>query len=431
MNITIIGAGYVGLVSGVCLASVGHKVAIVDNDQNKIANLAQGVIPIYEPGLVELLKKNISKISFTTDLVAALGDTEVVFIAVGTPAKKSGEANLAYVFAAAKQIAINSVGYKLIVTKSTVPIGTNHKIAELVKKNNPKLNFSVASNPEFLREGFAIKDFLTPDRVVIGTEDKQASKLLLEVYQDFSKRDVPILNSDIVTAEIIKYAANSFLATKIAFINEMADLCEKTGGNIKQLAAGIGLDQRIGKKFLEAGPGFGGSCFPKDMLALLYTAKKYQVEPSLVKCAIKSNQQRFAKLAKRVAQIVKETGVEKKLSVLGLTFKAGTDDVRESPAIEIIKHLLKLGFKISAFDPKGIANAKKILGKKIAYHDSVASAANNTQCILILTEWNEFKEIGNLVKNKVVIDFRNLFDVEQMKGVIKYYSIGSNSGIIS
>lgn len=361
MKITIIGSGYVGLVSGICFAKIGHEITCVDKDESKISKLKSGIIPIFEPGLEELLDESVKakKISFTTDLKTALNGSNAVFIAVGTPQDEDGSADLSYVLSAAKEIAELSNSYKLIITKSTVPAGTGEKIKNLVKKTNPKLDFAVASNPEFLREGAAIDDFMNPDRIVVGVADEKSQKIFAEIYQKFPKEK--LVTTDIITAELIKYASNSFLATKISFINEMADLCEIVGGDIKQLSGAMGLDSRIGEKFLNPGPGFGGSCFPKDIMAILNVAKENNVKLSLIDSVVTSNKQRKIKMVEKITAALDGKIKDKKIALLGLAFKANTDDIRYSPAITIAKELLKKGAKISATDPEAIENSKREL----------------------------------------------------------------------
>ncbi len=434
MKITVIGSGYVGLVSGICFAQLGHDVACVDNDESKIAKLKSGIIPIFEPGLSELLKKvtQAKKISFTTNLSDGLLDSSVAFIAVGTPQDENGSADLSYVLAAAKEIAQLSNSYKLIVTKSTVPAGTGAKIKKLVKEQNPQLDFSVASNPEFLREGAAIDDFMNPDRIVIGCEDVKSQKILSEIYADFPPET--LIATDLITAELIKYASNSFLATKISFINEMADLCEIVGGDIKQLSCAMGLDSRIGKKFLNPGPGFGGSCFPKDIMAILNAAKENNVELSLINSVITSNSQRKIKMADKILQALNGEIAGKKIALLGLAFKANTDDIRYSPAIVIAKELAKKGADVSATDPEAIENSRKELAefKNIIFFQDVYEALKGADLIVIATEWENYQKLDlekvkQLTKSRKIVDLRNLFDAEEMREQgFEYSYIGKN-----
>jgi UDPglucose 6-dehydrogenase len=425
MKITIIGSGYVGLVSGICFAKLGHEVICIDKDESKIAKLKSGIIPIFEPGLKELLAEIVAakKISFSTNLKNGLDVSNVVFIAVGTPQDEDGSADLSYVLEAAKEIAKLSNSFKLIVTKSTVPTGTGEKIAKLVKKTNPNLEFSVASNPEFLREGNAIDDFMNPDRIVIGCEDEKSKQIFAEIYQKFAAEK--LIYTGIVTAELIKYAANSFLATKISFINEMADLCEAVGGNIKQLSRAIGLDSRIGEKFLNPGPGFGGSCFPKDIMAILNVAKKNKVNLSVINSVITSNKHRKIKMAEKISAALNHKIKNKKIALLGLAFKGGTDDIRYSPAIVIAKELSKKGAKISAHDFEAIENSKKELAKfkNISFCEDIYEAMKDADLIVIATEWKEYKQTDwSKVATKKIVDLRNLFDAKKMKEMGFEYS---------
>ncbi len=422
MKITVIGTGYVGLVSGVCFAKLGHNVICVDKDESKISKLLQGEIPIYEPQLKELLAQvsDNKKITFSTDLASALKESSVVFIAVGTPQDEDGSADLSYVMAAAQEIARFSTDYKLIVTKSTVPVKTGEKLREVISKANPSLDFSVASNPEFLREGCAIDDFMNPDRIVIGVDDEKSQEILCEIYAKFPREKIVI--SDVITAEMIKYASNSFLATKISFINEMADLCEKTGANIKNLASAMGLDSRIGDKFLNVGPGFGGSCFPKDIMAIVNIARENDVELSLIESVIDSNKDRQQKMAIKILQELGDAK-GKKIALLGLAFKANTDDIRYSPAILIAQNLLEKGVKINANDPQAIENSQKELSKfgdDIQFFHDVYEALQGVDLIVIATEWNEYKtldfaKVKNIVKHKKIVDLRNILDEKTVK----------------
>jgi UDPglucose 6-dehydrogenase len=435
MKITVIGSGYVGLVSGICLAKLGHEIICLDKDKSKIEKLACGTIPIFEPGLEELLKsaKKAKKISFTTNLQEALKTSEVVFIAVGTPQDEDGSADLSYVLSAAKEIAQNSNSYKLIITKSTVPAGTGAKIKKLISKTNPQLDFAIASNPEFLREGAAIDDFMNPDRIVIGVEDKKSKKIMSEIYQKFPQEK--LIFTDIITAELIKYAANSFLATKISFINEMADLCEIVGGNIKQLSRAIGLDSRIGEKFLNPGPGFGGSCFPKDIMAILNVAKTNKVDLSLISSVVTSNKNRQIKMVEKISKIFDEKIKNKKIALLGLAFKANTDDIRYSPAISIAKILSQKDVKIFANDPQAIENSRQELKefKNIKFFEDAYEAMKDADLIVIATEWKnysdlDFAKIKKITKTRKILDLRNLFDAKKMKNLgFEYFYIGGKS----
>jgi len=432
MKITVIGSGYVGLVSGICFAKIGHEIVCVDKDESKITKLNSGIIPIFEPGLELLLENSVKakKISFTTDLKTALKNSNAVFIAVGTPQDEDGSADLSYVLAAAKEIAELSDSYKLIITKSTVPAGTGAKVKKLVAKTNPQLDFAVASNPEFLREGAAIDDFMNPDRIVVGVEDQKSAQIFAEIYQAFAPEKLIV--TDIITAELIKYAANSFLAAKITFINEMADLCEVVGGNIKQLSHAIGLDSRIGEKFLNPGPGFGGSCFPKDILALLNVAKENKVDLSVVDSVITSNSSRKVKMTQKISDILEGKIDGKKIALLGLAFKGNTDDIRYSPAIAIAKELLKKGAKISATDPEAIANSRQefLEFKNIEFFNDAFDAMKDADLIVIATEWDNYREldlekIKLTTKSKKLLDLRNLYDAKKMKDSgFEYFHVG-------
>jgi UDPglucose 6-dehydrogenase len=432
MKITVIGSGYVGLVSGICFAQIGHEIVCVDKDESKITKLNSGIIPIFEPGLELLLENSVKakKISFTTNLKEALEGSNAVFIAVGTPQDEDGSADLSYVLAAAKEIAELSDSYKLIITKSTVPAGTGAKIKKLVAQTNPQLDFAVASNPEFLREGAAIDDFMNPDRIVVGVEDQKSAQIFAEIYQAFAPEKLIV--TDIITAELIKYAANSFLATKIAFINEMADLCEVVGGNIKQLSHAIGLDSRIGEKFLNPGPGFGGSCFPKDILALLNVAKENKIDLSVVDSVIASNSSRKLKMTQKISDILEGKIDGKKIALLGLAFKGNTDDIRYSPAIAIAKELLKKGAKISATDPEAITNSRRefLEFKNIEFFNDAFDSMKDADLIVIATEWDNYREldlekIKLATKSKKILDLRNLFDAKKMEDLgFEYFHVG-------
>ena len=435
MKIAIIGTGYVGLVSAVCFAKLGHEVVGVDNDTAKISDLQKNIIPIFEPGLKELLiaVKSDNKITFTTDLKTALNGAQAVFIAVGTPQDEDGSADLTFVLAAAREIAQSSNDYKVIVTKSTVPVGTGAILEGVIKKANPQLEFSVASNPEFLREGSAVEDFMIPDRIVIGSKDDRAKKVLSEIYQKFLAEK--IVHTDITTAEMIKYASNSFLATKISFINAISDLCEKTGGDIKQLASAIGLDSRIGSKFLNPGPGFGGSCFPKDIMAIINVAKANNVELSLINSVISSNVSRKKKMVQKISDALGKNIAGKKIALLGLAFKANTDDVRYSPAISIARVLLEKSAKIHATDPEAIENSRKELSdiSGVEFFVDHYQAIKDADLIVIATEWKiyselNFDKIKQLTKSRVIVDLRNLLDPTKVAAAgFKYIYIGGKN----
>lgn len=429
MKITVIGSGYVGLVSGICFAKLGHEVVCIDKDKTKIAKLQNGEIPIFEPNLKELLEEVVqdNKISFSTNLNDGLNNCNVVFIAVGTPQDEDGSADLSYVLDAAAEIAQLSDSYKLIVTKSTVPAKTGQKIKELVAKTNPNCEFDIASNPEFLREGMAINDFMNPDRIVIGVENQKSQQILSEIYAKFAPEK--LVFSDIITAELIKYASNSFLATKISFINEMADLCEVVGGNIKELSQALGMDLRIGSKFLNPGPGFGGSCFPKDIMAISNFARESKTDLSIIEAVVNSNANRKQKMAMKVTKNLGGDVTNKKIALLGLAFKANTDDIRYSPAIALAQDLAKKGANIIAHDPQAIANSKRQLAniKNIEFCDDKYQAIRDADAIVIATEWQEYRDIDwnmvkNLTKSRKIIDLRNLFNLKEMQQLGFQYS---------
>ncbi len=436
MKITIIGTGYVGLVSGTCFAEFGVNVVCVDKDLKKIESLKKGVIPIYEPGLDTLVRKNINekRLSFETDLENALLDSSAIFIAVGTPSRRGdGHADLTFVYEAAKEVGLKLDHYAVVVNKSTVPIGTGKKVFEIIKEVNPGLDFDVASNPEFLREGSAINDFMRPDRVVIGCESERAKNILKELYRPLFLLETPILFTKRETAEMIKYAANSFLATKITFINEIADLCEKVGANVSDVSIGIGLDGRIGKKFLHPGPGYGGSCFPKDTLALVKTAQDYQSPVGLVEHVVKSNKKRKENIYKKILNVLPKDDREKTITILGLTFKPNTDDMRDSPSLDIIPMLVNNNCKLKVFDPEGMNEAKKHFSKYkdcITYCEDSYHASEDSQALVILTEWNQFRaldlnKLKKVLLNPIIIDLRNIYNPKELieKG-FKYYSVG-------
>jgi UDPglucose 6-dehydrogenase len=433
MKIAVIGTGYVGLVSGLCFAKIGHDVICVDNNPDKIAQLENGQIPIYEPGLKEILDEAVKnqKIFFTTDLSAAVQESEAIFIAVGTPQDQDGSADLSYIFAAAEQIAQNINGYKVVVTKSTVPVGTNFEVEKLIQKTSPKARFSIASNPEFLREGCAIEDFMKPDRIVVGVKDQKAQEIMTKIYE-FFVNDYPLIFTDIISAEMIKYAANSFLAAKICFINEIADLCEKVGGNIKEVSKAIGLDSRIGEKFLNPGPGFGGSCFPKDILALENIAKNNNTNLSLISSTIKSNSARKLQMVDKIINAGGGNVSGKNIAILGLAFKANTDDIRYSPAITIVKELLKKGAKIQAYDQEATKNSQAEIGQNnnISYFENSDDAILGCEILVICTEWQEFKDLDlkkvkNLMKGNVIVDLRNMLDESEVRNSdFEYVGVG-------
>ncbi|KAF0220775.1 MAG: UDPglucose [Rhodospirillaceae bacterium] len=432
MRIAMIGTGYVGLVSGTCFSEFGIDVVCVDKDVRKIELLHENVMPIYEPGLDELVADNVKagRLSFTTDLKAAVKDADAVFIAVGTPSRRGdGHADLSYVYAAAEEIADAMTGYTVVVTKSTVPVGTGDEVESIIRKRRPDAQFDVVSNPEFLREGSAINDFMRPDRVVIGTESDKARAVMKQLYRVLYLIETPIVFTSRRTSELIKYAGNTFLATKITFINEIADLCEKVGANVHDVAKGIGLDGRIGKKFLHPGPGYGGSCFPKDTLALVKTARDFGAPLRIIETVVDVNDKRKKAMAERVVAACGGSVAGKTVAVLGLTFKPNTDDMRDSPSLDIVPALVEAGAVVKAFDPEGMEEAKKML-TGITYCDDAYATLAGADCLVIVTEWNEFRAL-NLSKVKaalkfpVVVDLRNVYDpVEMQEGGFTYISIG-------
>ena len=434
MKITMIGAGYVGLVSGVCFADFGHDVVCLDKDESKIDALMQGRIPIFEPGLDHLVASNVAsgRLSFTTDLVSAVADSDVIFIAVGTPSRRGdGHADLSYVYAAAREIAENLKGFTVIVTKSTVPVGTGDEVERIIRETNPDADFAVVSNPEFLREGAAIEDFKRPDRIVIGVvdDDARARDVMTEVYRPLYLNQSPLVFTSRRTSELIKYAGNAFLAMKITFINEMADLCEKVGANVQDVARGIGLDGRIGSKFLHAGPGYGGSCFPKDTLALVKTAQDHDAPVRLVETTVAINDNRKRAMGRKVIAAAGGDVRGHKIAILGLTFKPNTDDMRDSPAIAIVQTLRDAGAHIIGYDPEGMENAKKIIDG-IDYASDPYEAANEADALVIVTEWNEFRALDfrrlkSAMKTPILVDLRNIYRQDEVaKHGFAYSSIG-------
>ncbi|HWI29808.1 MAG TPA: UDP-glucose/GDP-mannose dehydrogenase family protein [Stellaceae bacterium] len=435
MRIAMIGTGYVGLVSGACFSEFGVSVTCVDKDVEKIARLTRGEIPIYEPGLDQIVDSNAraGRLSFTTDLAAAVAGADAVFIAVGTPSRRGdGHADLSYVFGAAEEIARALTGYAVVVTKSTVPVGTGRRVAEIIRKTRPDAQFDMVSNPEFLREGSAIQDFMRPDRVVIGAETERAREIMRELYRPLYLIETPLIFTAIETAELTKYAANSFLAAKISFINEIADLCEVLGADVQDVAKGIGLDGRIGRKFLHAGPGYGGSCFPKDCLALVRTAQEAGSPVSLVETTVKVNDTRKERMAARVIRACGGSVQGKTIAVLGLTFKPNTDDMRDSPSLTIIPALRQAGATIRAFDPEGLNEAKKLL-EGVEFCGGAYDAMNGADALVIVTEWNEFraldlKRVKSLLRSPTVIDLRNIYKPADMaEAGFYYFSIGRRS----
>jgi UDPglucose 6-dehydrogenase len=422
MRIAMIGAGYVGLVSGACFSDFGHHVVCVDSDEQKIVALNRGEIPIYEPGLAELVARNVrqERLAFVTDLKSAVKGATVIFIAVGTPSRRGdGHADLSYVYAAAREIAAALSEFAVIVTKSTVPVGTGDEVERIIRGENPDARVAVVSNPEFLREGAAIRDFKHPDRIVIGTDDAHARGVMAEVYRPLHLNTSPILYTDRRTAELTKYAANSFLATKIAFINEIADLAEKVGANVQEVARGIGLDNRIGQKFLHAGPGFGGSCFSKDALALIKTGQDNEAPMRIVETVVAVNDQRKRAMARKVANAFGGNLRGKSIAVLGVTFKPDTDDIRDAPSIPLITALQDMGAVVRVFDPVGMEQARKVL-ENVAFCENAYDCARGCHAIVIVTEWEQFraldlKEMASIMVCPVIVDLRNIYSPEEVE----------------
>ncbi|MCE5195139.1 MAG: UDP-glucose/GDP-mannose dehydrogenase family protein [Nitrospiraceae bacterium] len=431
MQIGIIGTGYVGLVTGACFAEFGLNVICVDKDKKKIRTLKKGHIPFYEPGLDDVVQKNIKnkRLKFTTKIKEAVESSSVIFIAVGTPPRGDGSADLSYVEGVSKEISKHMNSYKIIVTKSTVPVGTGRKLKEIVSKHlSEEIDFDIVSNPEFLREGAAIEDFMRPNRVIIGAHSHKAIAVMKDLYKPLYLLETPFVITDIETAELIKYASNSFLAAKISFINEIANLCEKVGADVNTVAKGMGLDHRIGSKFLHAGPGFGGSCFPKDVKALLNAGKKNNVAMNVVKAVIKTNDMQRDLAVQKIKKELKNLK-GKKIAVLGIAFKPNTDDIREAPSLFIIEKLIKYGAKVTAYDPAAIDNAKEIM-PDINYCKGISEAIKGADAIVIVTEWNEFRnldmdKIKKLLKQPYFFDLRNIYEPEKMKQLgFKYFSTG-------
>ena len=421
MNICIVGVGYVGLVTGTCFAEFGNHVICVDKDEQKIDSLKQNNIPIYEPGLEEMVKRNQSagRLNFTQDVNEAVEKSLAVFIAVGTPSDSAGSANLEFVYQVAETIGKLMTGYKIIVTKSTVPVGTGKEIREIIRKNQEEdIPFDVVSNPEFLREGSAIEDFLRPNRVVIGTDNEQAAAIMKDIYSPLYRIEIPFLNTNVETAEMIKYASNAFLATKISFINEMANICELVGADVHEVARGMGLDGRIGRKFLHPGPGYGGSCFPKDTKAIVKLAETYGYRFKIVESVIEVNERQQMLMVDKIENVLGDLK-GKRLGIWGLTFKPNTDDIRDSPAMRIIEILIKKGAIVSAYDPAGMEPAAKIL-KEVNYVKDIYEAAKDADALVIITEWNEFRypdweKVQASLRSPTVIDMRNIYEPEKMK----------------
>ncbi|MCH6587876.1 MAG: UDP-glucose/GDP-mannose dehydrogenase family protein [Proteobacteria bacterium] len=432
MGVAMCGGGYVGLVSGACFSEFGIEVVCVDKDGDRIARLQGGEVPIYEPGLDELLARSVAdeRLRFSTDLAAAVAGADAVFIAVGTPSRRGdGHADLEYVHQAAREIAAALNGYTVIVTKSTVPVGTSREVARIVREARPDADFDVASNPEFLREGSAIGDFMRPDRVVIGTDSERAREVMRQIYRPLYLIETPIIFTEPETAELIKYAANAFLATKITFINEIADLCEKVGADVHDVARGIGLDGRIGRKFLHPGPGYGGSCFPKDTLALVRTAEQAGAPTRIVEAVVEVNAARKKAMAGKVIAHCGGSVEGKTIAVLGLTFKPNTDDMREAPSLDIIPALQGAGASVRAYDPAGLEAAKRLLDG-VVWCEGVYEAMEGADALVIVTEWNAFRaldlaRVKRLMKAPVMIDLRNIYDPEEMSAAgFRYASVG-------
>jgi len=433
MKIAMIGTGYVGLVSGVCFSDFGHDVVCVDKDPKKIEQLENGIAPIYEPGLEDLMAKNVNagRLSFTGNLSDAVDGADAIFIAVGTPTRRGdGHADLTYVMAAAEEIATALTGYAVVVTKSTVPVGTNRQVKQVVSKANPKADFDVASNPEFLREGAAIDDFMRPDRVVVGVQNERAAEVMNEIYRPLYLREFPIMATDLESAEMIKYAANAFLATKITFINEIAALCEKTGADVKMVSKGMGLDGRIGDKFLHAGPGYGGSCFPKDTQALARMGQDHATPMQLTETVIKVNDQVKRRMIDKIVDLCGGSVNGKVITVLGVTFKPNTDDMRDSPSLTIVPWLVGNGAKVRVVDPQGKREGEWLL-PGVAWNEDAYKATQNADAVVILTEWNEFraldlKRMAKRMTTPVMADLRNIYTPKDVKQAefTAYVSIG-------
>jgi UDPglucose 6-dehydrogenase len=433
MRIAMIGTGYVGLVSGTCFSEFGIEVACCDKDARKIELLHQNVMPIFEPGLDELVSANVEsgRLTFTTDLKAAVSGADAVFIAVGTPSRRGdGHADLSYVYAAAEEIADALVGYTVIITKSTVPVGTGDEVERIIRARRPDAEFDVVSNPEFLREGSAINDFMRPDRVVIGTESERARKVMKQLYRVLYLIETPIVFTSRRTSELIKYAGNTFLATKITFINEIADLCEAVGADVHDVARGIGLDGRIGKKFLHPGPGYGGSCFPKDTLALVRTARDAGAPLRIIETVVAVNDDRKKRMVERVLTACDGELSGKTIAVLGLTFKPNTDDMRDSPSIDLVAGLIAAGARVRAFDPEGMDEARALLPDEVEYCDDAYATFPGADCLVLVTEWNEFRaldfeRVKTILRRPVVIDLRNVYEPAEMRSMgYDYRSIG-------
>ena len=433
MKLAVIGTGYVGLVSGACFSEFGFNVTCVDKDAEKITKIESGIMPIYEPGLEELVGKNVvaGRLNFSTETGLAVRDADAVFIAVGTPARRGdGHADLSYVYAAAEEIANHLTGYSVVVTKSTVPVGTGREVERIVRKANPSADFDVVSNPEFLREGAAISDFMRPDRVVVGAETDRARDLLRRLYRPLYLLETPILMTGLETSELIKYASNGFLAVKISYINQMADLCERVGADVQDVARGMGLDKRIGNKFLHSGPGYGGSCFPKDTMALVRTAQDHDADVSIVNEVVSYNTARKLSMAQRVVQAAGGSVDGKTIAVLGLAFKPETDDMRDSPSLNIVPVLVAAGASIRAYDPKAMEEARHLLPAAVTLQTSAELCLEGADIAVVITEWNEFRALTpdqflRSMTGTTLVDLRNIYDPSAMRDAgLTYLSIG-------
>jgi UDPglucose 6-dehydrogenase len=433
MNVAMIGSGYVGLVSGACFAEFGANVTCIDVDQSKIDRLNAGEIPIYEPGLDDLVERNVKagRLTFTTHYAPAIGEADLVFIAVGTPTRRGdGHADLVYVYEAAKQIARHLSGYTVIVDKSTVPVGTARQVCRIIKDENPDADFDVASNPEFLREGAAISDFMRPDRVVLGVESGRAEKLLRELYRPLNLIEAPILVTNLESAELVKYASNAFLATKISFINEIANLCEQVGADVHAVAKGMGMDKRIGSKFLHPGPGYGGSCFPKDTTALIRIAQEHGAPCRIVEATVEVNAAQKARMVKKIREALGGDVSGKTIAVLGLTFKPETDDMRDAPSLAVIPNLIDKGATVHAHDPQGVREAMALLPDLVKYMDDVYVTVADVDAVVLMTEWNEYRGLNfnrmiESMKGSVFIDLRNVYERSYITGYgFDYHCIG-------
>jgi UDPglucose 6-dehydrogenase len=433
MNVVLIGAGYVGLVSGACFAEFGANVSCIDVDEDKIAGLKKGVVPIYEPGLEALVERNVSedRLCFSSKLGNAIESADLVFIAVGTPSRRGdGYADLSYVYAAAKSLAPHLSGYTVVVDKSTVPVGTARQVQRIIRDERPNADFDVASNPEFLREGAAIADFMRPDRVVLGVESERAERLLRELYRPLNLIETPVVVTGLESAELVKYASNAFLATKISFINEMAALCEAVGGDVHAVAKGMGLDGRIGRKFLHAGPGYGGSCFPKDTLALVRTAQEHGTPCRIVESVVEVNAAQRARMVKKIRNAIGGDESGKTFAVLGLTFKPETDDMRDAPAVTIVPALIERGAQINAHDPQGMDEAREVLPSEVNYFSDIYDTIDGADAVILLTEWNAYrgldlKKLRMRMRGNAFIDLRNVYEPASMKQAgFEYVCVG-------